>query len=49
MLLDYNNSLNYKAKTESAIFLENLKDLVSDMSIQKRTDLTKRLKILTRT
>lgn len=44
-LIDYNNSLNYQSKTESGLFLETLKDIVNEASIEQRETGSKKLKI----
>lgn len=45
MLLDHSNSLNYKAKTESSLFLDVLKDVVSNADIVQRTSFREKFKI----
>lgn len=44
IILDYNNSLRYKTKTETGIFLEILKDVVANNDISVRTGFKKLLK-----
>lgn len=45
LLLDYHNSLQFKTKTETGMFLEVLKDVVSEASIKQRTDFKKLFKV----
>jgi len=44
-LMDYNNSLQFNARTETGLFLEMLKDVVNEASVEQRVTLTKKLKI----
>jgi hypothetical protein len=45
MLMDYHNSLNFEAKSETAVFLQSLQDLVSEADIEQRTSFKQILKV----
>jgi len=48
-LLDYNNSLNFKAKTETAVVLDVLKEVVSSGDIKQKSSFTKIKKVIMNT
>jgi hypothetical protein len=45
IVLDYHNSLKFKTKTESAVFLDVLKDVMHDADIIQTTSFVQKLKI----
>ena len=45
IVLDYHNSLKFKVKTESAVFLDVLKDVMHEVDIKETTSFINKLKI----
>ena len=45
MVLDYNNALNYKAKTETGAYLDVLREVVNESEINKRTSFKRKKRI----
>ena len=45
MTLDYHNSLKFKAKTENAVFLEAIKDVIHEASIIQTTGFGRKMKM----